>query len=39
MHMDGAGVWDGNVHLISHCEDGVDVDVDVDINVEIPDLL
>jgi hypothetical protein len=37
MHMDGAGVWDGNVHLISHCEDGVDVDVDI--NVEIPDLL
>jgi hypothetical protein len=33
MHMDGAGVWDGNVHLISHCEDGVDVDVG------IPDLL
>jgi hypothetical protein len=35
--MDGAGVWDGNVHLITHCEDGVDVDVDVD--VKIPDLL
>jgi hypothetical protein len=31
--MDGAGVWDGNVHLISHCEDDVDVDVG------IPDLL
>ena len=33
MHVDGAGVWDGNIHLISHGEDCVDVDV------KIPDLL